>query len=72
MERSFKSSDVSIATFEFTNICYFGCLTSTTSPIFSALAAFLTHYISYIDMTSIPALGSSGHYSSSGATHSRR
>ncbi|RVW36246.1 hypothetical protein CK203_107285 [Vitis vinifera] len=57
IERSSKSSDVFIATFDFTNICYFGCLTSTTSPTFSAPATFLIHCVGYVDTTSIPTSG---------------
>ncbi|KAL6315007.1 hypothetical protein AAG906_030840 [Vitis piasezkii] len=38
-------------------ICYFGCLTSTTSPTFSVPAAFLIHCVGYVDTTSIPAMG---------------
>ncbi|RVW63293.1 hypothetical protein CK203_058761 [Vitis vinifera] len=64
---SSKSSDAFIATFDFTSICYFGCLTSMTSPTFSAPVAFLTHYIGYIDTTSIPTSRPSGYYSSSRA-----
>ncbi|KAL6325739.1 hypothetical protein AAG906_026567 [Vitis piasezkii] len=57
IERSSRISEAFIATFDFTDICYFGCLTSTTSPTFSAPAAFLIHFIGYVDTTSIPAMG---------------
>ena len=67
IEKSSRSSDAFIATFDFTNICFFGCLTSTTLPTFSAPTTFLTHYIGYIDTTSIPTSGPSSRYSSSRA-----
>ena len=57
VERSFRSSDAFIATLDSTNICYFGCLASTTSPTFNAPAAFLIHFIGYIDTSSTPASG---------------
>nr|CAN69223.1 hypothetical protein VITISV_039898 [Vitis vinifera] len=62
-----RSSDAFIATLDFIDTCYFGCLTSTTSPTFSVPAAFLIHFTGYADTTSIPASGPSGRYSSSGA-----
>ncbi|RVW68891.1 hypothetical protein CK203_062946 [Vitis vinifera] len=66
IERSSKSSDAFIATFDFTSIYYFGCLTTMTSPTFSAPTTFPTPYIGYIDMTYISTFGSSGRYSSLG------
>ncbi|RVW23611.1 hypothetical protein CK203_095822 [Vitis vinifera] len=54
IERSSRSSDAFIATFDFIGICYFGYLTSTTSPTFSVPTAFLIHFIGYVDTTSIP------------------
>ncbi|RVW89726.1 hypothetical protein CK203_047234 [Vitis vinifera] len=53
IERSSRSSDAFIATFDFIDICYFGYLTSTTSPTFSVPTAFLIHFIGYVDTTSI-------------------
>ncbi|RVW27297.1 hypothetical protein CK203_107307 [Vitis vinifera] len=52
-----RSSDAFIATFDFIDICYFGYLTSTTSPTFSVPTAFLIHFIGYVDTTSIPVSG---------------
>ncbi|RVW18264.1 hypothetical protein CK203_114915 [Vitis vinifera] len=62
IERSSRSSDAFIATLDFIDTCYFGCLTSTTSPTFSVPAAFLIHFTGYADTTSAqfrgpPAMG---------------
>ncbi|RVW65724.1 hypothetical protein CK203_057693 [Vitis vinifera] len=57
IERSSRSSDAFIATLDFTDTCYFGCLASTTSPAFSTPAAFLIHFIGYVGTTSAPAMG---------------
>lgn len=61
-----------MATFDFTSICYSGCLTSTTMSTFNAPTTLFAHYTSYTDTTSILVSGPSSRYSSLGATHPRR
>lgn len=58
--------------FDFTSICYSGCLTSTTLSTFSAPTTLFAHYNGHTNTTSILVSGPSSRYSSLGATHPRR
>ncbi|RVX16866.1 hypothetical protein CK203_003350 [Vitis vinifera] len=59
------SSDAFIATLDFIDTCYFGCLASTTSPAFITPTTFLIHFIGYVGTTSAPVSRPSSYHSSS-------